>query len=79
MPMTNHWFMPPQYVKMDSDVNKVRKRIFEIVNFVNAVSHRSHPFHIAIKGSQQYIFCNWSRLDFFFLTCFGSAKIAAYC
>ncbi|XP_053509628.1 zinc metalloproteinase-disintegrin-like crotastatin [Ictalurus furcatus] len=25
------------YVKMDSDVNKVRKRIFEIVNFVNAV------------------------------------------
>ncbi|KAB5528302.1 hypothetical protein PHYPO_G00138690 [Pangasianodon hypophthalmus] len=37
------------YKKMDSDINKVRKRIFEIVNFVNAVYKPMNTF-IALIG-----------------------------
>lgn len=35
----NSIYFPPQYKKMDSNLGKLRKRIFEIINFLNNVSH----------------------------------------
>lgn len=33
------FFVPLQYKKIDSDHQKLRKRIFEIINYINNVSH----------------------------------------
>uniref|UniRef100_A0A671PPE6 Zinc metalloproteinase-disintegrin-like batroxstatin-1 n=1 Tax=Sinocyclocheilus anshuiensis TaxID=1608454 RepID=A0A671PPE6_9TELE len=43
------FFVPPQYKKMDSDLQKLRKRIFEIINYINNVYKEINTF-IALTG-----------------------------
>uniref|UniRef100_A0A8C2PRX2 ADAM metallopeptidase domain 28 n=1 Tax=Cyprinus carpio TaxID=7962 RepID=A0A8C2PRX2_CYPCA len=44
-----HFFVTPQYRKMDSDLQKLRKRIFEIINYINNAYKEINTF-IALTG-----------------------------